>query len=70
MAICQPLGSVASGFLTEPIGRRKSLMLVNVPFVLGWILIYVANSLNTIYAGFVMLGIGLGLMEAPIFTYM
>ncbi|XP_055325703.1 facilitated trehalose transporter Tret1-like isoform X2 [Sitodiplosis mosellana] len=67
--ICQPIGGFTSGFLTEPLGRKYALIMVNIPYVIAWIMLYYANSLTMIYISFVLLGIGLGLMEAPIFTY-
>ncbi|XP_031635122.1 facilitated trehalose transporter Tret1-like isoform X2 [Contarinia nasturtii] len=67
--ICQPIGGVLSGFLTEPLGRKMALICVNIPYVVAWILLYYANSLMMIYISFGLLGTGLGLMEAPIFTY-
>lgn len=50
-------------------GRKLALICVNIPYVVAWILLYYAQSLNMIYISFMLLGIGLGLMEAPIFTY-
>lgn len=39
------------------------------PYVIAWIVLYYAKSLSMIYVSFVLLGLGIGLMEAPIFTY-
>lgn len=69
VTIAQPLGSIFSGFLTEPLGRKKALICVNVPYAIGWIMLYYANSLTVINIAFALLGLGIGLMEAPIFTY-
>lgn len=67
--ICQPLGSVISGFLFEPLGRKKAMLLVNLPHILGWLLIYFATSISHLYIAAVILGAGIGFMEAPIITY-
>ncbi|OXA46822.1 Facilitated trehalose transporter Tret1 [Folsomia candida] len=49
------LGAVAagpaSGFGIETLGRRKSMLLLTGPFLLGWLLIYFAYNVNMILAG-------------------
>lgn len=66
----QPLGSAISGMLTEPFGRKKALFLVNIPHVIAWLMLYRADNLTMIFIGFAILGLDLGLMEAPIITYL
>lgn len=68
--IGQPLGSVFSGLITEPIGRRRAMLLVNIPHIIAWLMLFNAKSLEATYAAFALLGIGVGLMEAPIMTYL
>lgn len=67
--ICQPLGSVLSGIVLEPLGRKRSMLIVNIPHIIGWILFYSASSLFVIYVAIVIMGLGVGFMEAPIITY-
>ncbi|XP_069675807.1 facilitated trehalose transporter Tret1-like [Periplaneta americana] len=67
--IFQPLGSVMSGTIVEFFGRKWSMIIVNLPFLVGWILYSVSNSLAMLYATNVIIGIGIGFMEAPIMTY-
>jgi len=67
--ICQPLGSVLSGIVLEPLGRKYSMLLVNVPHIIGWYLFYTASSLLTMFTAIVIMGLGVGFMEAPIITY-
>lgn len=47
--ILQPLGSIASGIILEPLGRKKSMILVNAPHIAGWLLLYYATSLTDLY---------------------
>lgn len=47
--IMQPIGSVASGIVLEPLGRKKSMILVNAPHILGWLLLYYASSITDLY---------------------
>lgn len=67
--ICQPVGSVLSGLITEPIGRKKSMILVNIPHIIGWLMLAFATSLTELYIAVILLGLGVGFMEAPIVTY-
>ncbi|PSN40580.1 hypothetical protein C0J52_10775 [Blattella germanica] len=56
--ICQPVGSIMSGLIVEFFGRKWSMIIVNVPFLVGWILYSVANSVTILYITNVILGIG------------
>ncbi|PSN40582.1 hypothetical protein C0J52_10777 [Blattella germanica] len=67
--ICQPAGSVMSGFIVEFFGRKWSMIIVNLPFLIGWILYSVSHSVAMLYTTNVILGVGIGFMEAPILTY-
>jgi MFS family permease len=58
-----------SGAIVEFFGRKWSMIIVNAPFLLGWVLYSVSNSLTMLYVTNVILGIGIGFMEAPIMTY-
>lgn len=67
--ICQPLGSVLSGIVLEPLGRKKSMIFVNVPHIIAWMMLYFARSLYELFTAAILLGLGVGFMEAPIITY-
>ncbi|XP_055607908.1 facilitated trehalose transporter Tret1-like [Uranotaenia lowii] len=67
--ICQPIGSVLSGIVLEPLGRKRSMILVNIPHIVAWMTLYFAGSLEEMYIAAVLLGMGVGFMEAPIVTY-
>jgi MFS family permease len=58
-----------SGAIVEFFGRKWSMIIVNAPFLLGWVLYSVSNSLTMLYVTNAILGIGIGFMEAPIMTY-
>lgn len=68
--IGQPIGSIFSGLLTEPLGRRRAMLLVNIPHIIAWVMLSTAESLEVTYVAFALLGMGVGLMEAPIMTYL
>lgn len=67
--ICVPLGCLLSGAVTQPLGRKKSMQLVNLPFVAAWLLFHAASSAGQLYAALALTGLGGGLMEAPVITY-
>lgn len=67
--ICQPLGSILSGIVLEPLGRKCSLLIVNFPHIVGWLTFYYATTIRTVFIANVILGLGVGFMEAPIITY-
>lgn len=47
--IFQPIGSVASGIVLEPLGRKRSMILVNFPHIVGWLLLHYATSVTQLY---------------------
>ncbi|XP_065219861.1 facilitated trehalose transporter Tret1-like isoform X2 [Planococcus citri] len=67
--ICQPIGSIISGTVLEPLGRKKSMLLVNIPHFIGWYLFYTAISLPVLFLAAILMGLGVGFMEAPVITY-
>uniref|UniRef100_A0A336K6S6 CSON014626 protein n=1 Tax=Culicoides sonorensis TaxID=179676 RepID=A0A336K6S6_CULSO len=67
--ICQPLGSCLSGVVLEQIGRKKAMMIVNLPHIAAWLMLYFAQDLRTIFLANILLGLGVGFMEAPVLTY-
>lgn len=67
--LTQPIGAIASGWITEAIGRKKAMLLVNVPHIVAWSMFYYASSLTEMFVAGVLLGLGIGLMESPILTY-
>ncbi|KAK3909929.1 Facilitated trehalose transporter Tret1 [Frankliniella fusca] len=69
MLICQPFGSVLSGLLLEPLGRKRAMLLVNVPHLLSWLLLSTARTHSALFAAAALMGLGMGFMEAPIITY-
>lgn len=67
--ISQPVGCVFSGWLTDRLGRKNAMILVNVPHIGAWLLIHFATEVREIYAAAIILGLGIGVMETPVVTY-
>lgn len=56
-------------FGADFLGRRRAMMVVCVPYAVAWFLMFKANSIVNIFIANSLLGFGIGLMEAPIMTY-
>lgn len=67
--ISQPIGSAMSGWLSEPIGRKKAMILVNIPHIIAWTMLHFATTHYEVFTAAILLGLGVGFMEAPIITY-
>jgi len=64
-----PIGCIFSGYIMDSIGRRKTLLLTEVPLIIGWLLIAFASNVEMIYAGRILCGLGSGLVGAPARVY-
>lgn len=45
------------------------MLIVNIPYVTAWIVMYNAYSTTALYSASILLGLAVGLMEASIITY-
>jgi MFS family permease len=59
-----------SGLIVEFFGCKWSMIIVNIPFVAAWLLYRFTTSISMLYIINIILGLGIGFMEAPIATYM
>lgn len=67
--LTEPLGSIFSGWVTEQIGRKRSMFLAVVPPLTAWTIMYFAQSTVPVFIASILLGFGAGLQGAPIYTY-
>ena len=67
--IFHPTGSFLSGFLQERYGRKRCMILANVPSIFGWILLYYTHSTVSLYSSTVLMGLGIGFSEDPILSF-
>ncbi|KAJ8911431.1 hypothetical protein NQ315_005964 [Exocentrus adspersus] len=65
MAVCIP-----AGFLCDFIGRKKTLLLLIIPFSTGWLLILFAENVLMLYFGRLITGLAAGAccVAAPLYT--
>ncbi|CAI6360397.1 unnamed protein product [Macrosiphum euphorbiae] len=67
--MCQPLGCVLSGCVQSVFGRKRCLLLVNVPHLAAWYLLYSAESPWVLYTASATMGISIGFLEGPTMAY-
>lgn len=67
--ILKPIGSAMSGWVAELIGRKRAMLLVNIPHIMAWTMLFYAQSTVEIFMAAILLGLGIGFMEAPVVTY-
>lgn len=67
--LTEPLGSLCSGFITEQIGRKRSMIFAAIPSIFAWTIFYYAQSSEAVFLAGVLYGFGTGLLGAPILTF-
>lgn len=64
-----PVGCILTGWLMDVIGRRKAILVTQIPVFCGWLLIAFATNLPMIYIGRMLTGLGSGMIGAPARVY-
>ncbi|XP_055301803.1 facilitated trehalose transporter Tret1-like [Sitodiplosis mosellana] len=67
--ICAPIGSILSTFLADPLGPKRTMMIVNLVLAIGWFIMQQASSVSQIFVAAILIGLGLGLMVSPVVRY-
>ncbi|XP_034839210.1 facilitated trehalose transporter Tret1-like isoform X1 [Maniola hyperantus] len=67
--IVVPIGCALSGVVTTPVGRRRAMQMVNVPFFIAWLMFSYSASVGHLYGALCLTGLAGGLLEAPVLTY-
>ncbi|XP_053676936.1 facilitated trehalose transporter Tret1-2 homolog [Anopheles nili] len=68
-AIGTPIGCLLSGYVMDNFGRKKALIVTQIPTIIGWIVIACASNVGMLYAGRVLTGFGSGMVGAPARVY-
>lgn len=58
-------GSLSSGFVSETLGRRTAMLLINIPHLLAFLLFYFSTSTWNVFVAIILLGFGSGFLKAP-----
>ncbi|EZA50255.1 Facilitated trehalose transporter Tret1 [Ooceraea biroi] len=64
-----PIGCLVSGPLSQYLGRKRTMMLANIPFVMAWLVYYYSSNPAMLFAALATTGLTGGLLEAPVMTY-
>lgn len=70
MILCSALTPVPSAYFADRFGRKTTLLLGAVPFILGWVLVIFAKSVTMLYVARMFSGLGYGIVYtvAPMYT--
>ncbi|KAK5646890.1 hypothetical protein RI129_005354 [Pyrocoelia pectoralis] len=69
LPITSMTGSVLSGLVTEPFGRKRSMIFLTIPSLMTWIIFYFSTEMWHIFATLTLQGLTNGFIEAPILAY-
>lgn len=64
-----PIGCFVSGPLSQYLGRKRMMMLTNIPFVMAWLVFHYSSNPAMLFAALAITGLTGGLLEAPVLTY-
>ncbi|XP_012288637.1 facilitated trehalose transporter Tret1 isoform X2 [Orussus abietinus] len=67
--ILVPVGCLISGPISQCFGRKRTMMISNLPFVIAWIIFHRAQSASMLFVALSLTGLSGGLLEAPVLTY-
>ncbi|XP_021759540.1 sugar transporter ERD6-like 6 isoform X1 [Chenopodium quinoa] len=63
------VGAIASGQISEYIGRKGSLMIAAIPNIIGWLAISFAKDSSFLYMGRMLAGFGVGIISYTVPVY-
>lgn len=63
------VGCIGTGFATQPIGRKRSMQFVTIPYVSCWVGYYFSTKIWHLYIVLLTMGFFSGLVEGPFNTY-
>ncbi|KAL8166071.1 hypothetical protein V2J09_007570 [Rumex salicifolius] len=63
------VGAIASGQISEYIGRKGSLMIASIPNIIGWLAISFAKDTSFLYLGRILEGFGVGIISYTVPVY-
>lgn len=61
--------TITNFLCVDSIGRKRMMMLSNVPLLIAWCMLYRATSTWEIFIANGLLGLGSGMLEAPVIAY-
>ncbi|KZC08782.1 Facilitated trehalose transporter Tret1, partial [Dufourea novaeangliae] len=64
-----PIGCFVSGPVSQYLGRKRTMLLINIPFIIAWLIFYYATTAGMLFIALALTGLTGGLLEAPVMTY-
>jgi MFS family permease len=58
--ISNPIGALLAGILMEMFGRKTTVKLTSLPYIIGWVLISLSDNIVKLYAGRFISGVAVG----------
>ncbi|OWR44135.1 facilitated trehalose transporter Tret1-like [Danaus plexippus] len=70
MILCSAITPIPSAYLADRFGRKTTLLIGAIPFILGWVLVIAAKSVAYLYVARMFSGLGYGIVYtvAPMYT--
>lgn len=68
-SLTTPFGCLLSGYLMDLIGRKRTLIITEIPLIMGWLLVSFSSCVEMIYVGRLLVGLGSGMVGAPARVY-
>ncbi|KAJ9584396.1 hypothetical protein L9F63_021265, partial [Diploptera punctata] len=62
--ISNPIGALLAGVLMEIFGRKTTVKLTSLPYIIGWVLISLSDNIFKLYAGRFISGVAVGMATA------
>jgi SP family facilitated glucose transporter-like MFS transporter 8 len=59
--ISNPIGALLAGILMEMFGRKTTVKLTSLPYIIGWVLISLSDNIFKLYAGRFISGVAVGM---------
>ncbi|PHT91228.1 Sugar transporter ERD6-like 6 [Capsicum annuum] len=63
------VGAIASGQISEYIGRKGTLMIASIPNIIGWLAVSFASDVSFLYMGRLLEGFGVGIISFVVPVY-
>jgi len=67
--LCQPVGRFLSGYAQKRYGKKSCMFMPCGPSIVGWILLWYADSVAMLYVSTLTMGLGLGFNDGPAYSY-
>ncbi|XP_076632356.1 facilitated trehalose transporter Tret1 isoform X1 [Colletes latitarsis] len=64
-----PIGCFVSGPVSQYLGRKRTMLMTTVPFIIAWLIFHYATNAGMLFIALAMTGLTGGLLEAPVMTY-